>query len=117
MKRRTFLRSLNDAFQGVYFAARMERNMRFHLIAAALVLAASLYFKIEKIELLFVLTAIFIVIITELLNTALEKTVDLYTQEYHPLAEIVKHVAAGAVLCAAIFALIVAYLVFGDKIL
>ncbi len=115
MKHRTLAGSLKDAFQGVFFAIRHERNMAFHLIAAALALAASLYYQIDRLELLFVFSAIFLVILTEMFNTALEKLVDLQTREYHPLAKIAKSVAAGAVLCAAFFAVVVAYLVFGKR--
>ena len=84
MKHRTFARSLKDAFQGVFFVIRHERSMAFHLIAAALALAASLYCQIDRLELLFVFSAIFLVIIAEMFNTALEKLVDLQTREYHP---------------------------------
>jgi len=116
MKRKKFMRSMKDAVQGLLFVIRRERNMRFHLVAAVLVLAASLYFKIDRIELFFVLTAVFFVIIAEVFNTALEKAIDLFTTEYHPLAKIIKDIAAGAVLCSAVFAVIVAWLVFWDKL-
>ena len=116
MNRRNFIGSLGDAIQGLLYAFRKERNMRVHFIAAALAIAASLCLKIEKIELLFVLAAIFIVFIAELFNTALERVVDLSTEEYHPLARIVKIVGAGAVLAAVVFALLVAAVVFGDRL-
>ncbi len=115
MKHTTFIGSFKDALKGLFFVIRHERNMGFHLIAAALALAASLYYKIDRLELLFVFSAIFLVFLTEMFNTALEKLVDLHTREYHPLARIAKRVAAGAVLCAAFFAIVVAYLVFADK--
>lgn len=117
MKHKTFAGSLKDAFRGVIFVIRHERNMGFHILAAALALAASFYYKINRMEFLFVITAIFLVIITEMLNTAVETLADLYTREYHPLVGIAKKVAAGAVLGAAFFAVVVACLVFGDKLL
>lgn len=117
MKNTTFAESLKDALHGLFYVIRSERNMSFHLIAAALALAASLYYKINRVELLFVISAIFLVIIAEMLNTALEKTVDLHTGAFHPLAGIAKRAAAGAVLCAVLFAIVVACLVFGDKLL
>jgi len=116
MNRKNFMRSMRDAVQGLLYALRHERNMRVHFIVAALAIAASLYLKIEKTEWLFVLTAVFMVIVAELFNTALERVVDLYTGDYHPLARIVKIVSAGAVLVAAIFAVLVAVLVFGDRV-
>lgn len=116
MKHETFAESLKDAFLGLFFVIRHERNMGFHFLTAALALAASFYYKINRMEFLFVITAIFLVIITEMLNTAVETLADLYTREYHPLVGIAKRIAAGAVLCAALFALVVAYLVFADKL-
>ncbi len=116
MKHRTFAGSLKDAFKGLFFAIRHERNMRYHILAAAVALAASFRYHLDRTELLIVFTAIFLVILTEMFNTAVETLVDLYTSEHHPLAGIAKRVAAGAVLCAAFFALIVAYLVFADKL-
>jgi diacylglycerol kinase len=116
MNRKNFKKSMEDAVNGLLYAIRQERNMRFHFIAAALVIAASLYLKIEKTEWFFVLTAIFMVIITELFNTALEKVVDLCTEEHHPLAKIAKDVGAGAVMAAAIFAVLIAVLVLGPRL-
>ncbi|NMB35840.1 MAG: diacylglycerol kinase family protein [Firmicutes bacterium] len=116
MKHKVFLHSLKNAFRGICSALRRERNMRLHLIGAALALAASFYFRIEKYEFLFVLAAIALVLISEMLNTALEAAVDLKTLEFHPLARLAKNVAAGAVLCATLFALIVGCIVFAGRL-
>lgn len=116
MRNKRFIRSLEDSFRGICSALRREKNMRLHLISAAIVLAASLYFKVDKIEFLFVLTAIALVLVTEMINTAIEAAVDLKTMEFHPLARLAKNVAAGAVLCAAIFALVVGYIVFAGRL-
>ena len=70
---------------------------------AVAALAASFYFRLEKLEFLFVITAIILVFITELINTAVEAAVDLSTKEFHPLARIAKNTAARAVLFAAVF--------------
>jgi len=110
MRHHKLITSFIAAFQGIAFAVCRERNMRFHLVAAVLVLAASFYFRVERWELLFVLTAVFLVLITEMINTALEKAVDLSTRKYNDLAHAAKNVAAGAVLFAALFALAVAWL-------
>ncbi len=91
--------------------------MHIHLVAAGAALAASLYFKVPKTELLLIITAIFLVFITEMINTAVEAVVDLKTEQYHPLARVAKNVAAGAVLCAALFSIVVACLVFADRLL
>ncbi len=116
MKHKNLLSSFFAAFQGIVFAVRRERNMRIHLIVALLVIAASLYFQVEKWELMFVFVAVFLVLVTEMINTALERVVDLSTQRYHHLAHTAKNVAAGAVLFAALFAIFVAGVVFGDRL-
>lgn len=116
MKRKRFIHSFVDAFQGIFSALEREKKMRLHLISTTLALAAALYFHVEKLELLFVLTASALVLITEMINTALEAVVDLQTSEFHPLARLAKNVAAGAVLCAAFFALVVAYFVFAGRL-
>lgn len=117
MKRQNLLESFLAAFQGIAYAVRQERNMRIHLAAGLLAIALSLYFQVEKWEFMFVLAAVFLVLITEMINTSLEKVVDLSTRTYNNLARTVKNVAAGAVFCAAVFALFVAWLVFWDRFL
>ena len=116
MKHYNLLNSFVAAFQGIVYAVHRERNMRIHLLAAFLVIAASLYFQVEKWEWMFILAAVFLVLITEMINTALERVVDLSTRKYHDLAYTAKNVAAGAVLFAALFAIAVAALVFVDRL-
>lgn len=116
MKCKYFLRSLMDALQGIVSAITREKNMKLHLAGAVIALAASFYFKVGRIEFLFVCTAIALVFVAEMLNTAVEAAVDLKTEEFHPLARLAKNVAAGAVLCAAIFALVVGFIVFAGRL-
>ncbi len=115
-RRGNLLRSFNWAFDGIVHALRYERNMWIHFGIAGLVLLASLFFALSRLEVIALLVAISFVLITEMLNTALEHVVDLVTDEDDPRARIAKDVAAGAVLIAAVNALAVAYLVFYDKI-
>ena len=117
MKRRSLLKSFIAAFAGIAFAFRRERNMRFHLFAAVLAILASAWLRVERWEFLLVLTAVFLVLITEMINTALERAVDLSTRKYNELAHSAKNVAAGAVLFAALFALLVGWLVFAGRIM
>jgi len=90
--------------------------MRIHFAAAVAILVAALFFKLSKVEVLVLFITISLVLIAELINTAIETIVDLITQEYHPLARRAKHLAAGAVLVAALNALIVGYLLFFERI-
>ena len=85
-------------------------------MAAFLVLALSLGLHLTKTEFLFVVLAIVLVLVTETLNTALEAAIDLFSPRYHPLAAVAKDVAAGAVLLAAVNALVTAYFVLFPKL-
>lgn len=111
----TLLESFNYAFQGLVYVFRRQRNIRVHVIIAILVLLGALFFDLTRLELVAVLFAITLVLMAEMLNTAIEAAVDLVTSSFDPKAKIAKDVAAGAVLVAAINSLVVAYFVFADK--
>lgn len=108
--------SFNHAYQGLVYAVRTQRNMRFHVVASAGVLVLSLLVGVSKLELAMLVLVIMTVIVTEMFNTAMEFAVDLVTQEYHPLAKLAKDVSAGAVLVASIAAVLVGYLILGDDL-
>lgn len=109
-------RSFRYAFEGMLYSIRTQTNMKFHCIAAAVVLLLSIFFGVTSIEFLFLFLAICFVIMAELFNTAVEKTVDLAMPDSHPIAKIAKDVAAAAVLVTAVFAVVVALVIFYDKI-
>jgi len=112
MKKRTIGDSFNAAIEGIIYTIKTQRNMRLHFLCAILTILISIFLQLEKIELLVVCTAVTLVLICEMFNTAIEKIIDLITPDFHPLARIIKDVAAGCVLISAIFAVIVGYLVF-----
>ncbi|MCL5935745.1 MAG: diacylglycerol kinase family protein [Firmicutes bacterium] len=116
MRARNFLESLRYAVAGIIYAAKTQRNLRFHMVAAFMVFSLSFYLKLTTIELLFVVFATFLVIIAEMLNTAVEAVVDLASEDVHPLARIAKDVAAGAVLISSINALVTAVLVLWPRL-
>lgn len=116
MKKHRLHQSFLNAFAGVVFAFRSERNMGLHIFAAAAAIAAAIYFGVGKAEFLAVLSAVFFVFMAEMMNTAVEAAVDLKTKKYHPLARVAKNVAAGAVLFAAVYALVVAVVVFSGPV-
>jgi len=111
-----FIKSLSCAVAGIINAVETGRNMRFHVVAAFSVLGLALYLRVNSRELMFLFFAITLVIMAELFNTAIEAAVDLVTREIHPLARTAKNVAAGAVLAAALNALVVGYLVFFPRL-
>lgn len=105
-------RSFHHAFEGIMYATRTQPNMRVHLIIAALVLLATLVLRLERAYVVAVVVLIALVLSLELVNTAVEAIVDLLTVVHHPLAKTAKDAAAGAVLVAALGAVIAGYLIF-----
>jgi diacylglycerol kinase (ATP) len=104
--------SFRHAVEGIAHAFRTQRNMRFHTIAFSLVFLAGLILRLPRVEMLALVFSAALVLITEMFNTAIEGTVDMITQSYHPAAKFVKDIAAGAVLIAAIVAALVGAVVF-----
>lgn len=90
--------------------------MRIHFTAAALVLGLALLVRLETWAFVALIFASVLVIVTELINTAIESTIDLVTTTYDPIAQIAKDVAAGAVLLASMNAVLVGYFVFFAKL-
>ena len=105
------------AITGVLTAFKEERNMRTHLVSAILAALTGLVFRISAIEWLFLLLAIFLVIILEIINSAIENVVDL-ASGYHfsMLAKNAKDMAAGAVLVASGYAVLTGLIIFIPKI-
>ena len=106
---KALIKSFQHAFCGILTSFVIGRNIKVHYIAA---LAGGLYFGISKVEFLIILLVSTQVICLEMVNTAIERTVDLVTVEYHLYAKIAKDIAAGAVLVAAIFATIIGGIIF-----
>ncbi|MDP4145882.1 MAG: diacylglycerol kinase [Bacillota bacterium] len=116
MKPKKVVDSFNYALEGIIYAVRTQRNMRIDMVAALLVLTACFFYDLSKVELLVITISITMVIAAEMINTAVECTVDMTANFYHPLAKIAKNVAAGAVLITAINSVIVGYIIFWDKL-
>ncbi len=112
MRVKRLIDSLNYAFEGIIHGLKNEKNMKIHFFVAIVVLVASLFFDLTRIEILILFLTITMVIVAEMINTSIEATIDLITDKYHVLAKTAKNVAAGAVLIASINSIIVAYLIF-----
>lgn len=109
-------RAFIHAFRGAKVAFLEERNFRIHIALATVAIFLGFWFRLPANEWLWVLLAITLVLGVELVNTAIENTLDLVSPGYHPLARKAKDAAAGAVLVAAIFALAVGGIVYGPRL-
>lgn len=117
MGRRSLKDSFSNALDGIGYAVVSGRNMRIHLLAAVLAILTGVWLGINRHEWVMIFICVFMVLTAETINSALEKTVDLITSKYHPLAKHAKNMAAGAVLFTAVNAVIVGILVFGPYLL
>jgi diacylglycerol kinase len=108
----TRLKSLAHALLGLDYIVRTQPNARLHLLAAALVCAAGIYFGLGRVEWLWISVAIVLVWSAEAFNTALEQLADALHPALHPGIGRAKDVAAAAVLIAALGAVVIGLLVF-----
>ncbi|WP_059171173.1 diacylglycerol kinase family protein [Bacillus sp. FJAT-27445] len=111
------LKSFGHALAGIVSAVQTERNMQIHLISGAAAIGLSAYFSISKMEWLFILFAIGGMLSLELMNTAVERTVDLVTKDFHPVAKQAKDISAGAVFVFACVSAILGLVIFLPRII
>lgn len=109
--------SFGYAFKGIVYVLKSEHNIWIHCALGIAAIALGLYLEIKLPEWIFVTLAIGLVFIAELFNTAIEVLVDLVSPEHNPKAGLVKDIAAGAVLIAAITAALIGLFIFGPKII
>lgn len=106
------IRSIGHALTGIAGMLQDQHNAWVHAVATVVVLITGLAFGISSVEWLGLVLAITIVWVAETLNTAFEYLCDVASPEFHPLVQKSKDVAAGAVLLAAIGAVVIGLLVF-----
>ena len=111
MKPKRWIDKANVAIEGIIYSVKTQRHMRYHLVAALVVLLVGLMVNVSRIELILLCMAIVLVLVTEMLNTALEVAIDMIAEGFHPKAKVAKDIAAGVVVMASIGALTLAYLI------
>jgi len=114
--RQSLYRAFGCAIRGILTAVQTERNMKIHIAAALIVFIAAALLQLDRMSWLFLLLAIALVFIAELVNTAVEAIIDLISPEEHVLARVAKDTAAGAALVAAVFAVVIGILVFYEPL-
>lgn len=110
------LKSFKYAFEGIFTGIKEEQNMKVHIVIMILVIIFGIMLKISTIEWIICIVLFGLVISMELINTAIENTVDLVTKEKNEQAKIAKDVASGAVLVSAIASAIIGLIIFIPKI-
>ena len=116
-KNENFFVALKNAFNGIKYVFINERNFRIQLILAIIVIIIAFFLKLKFVQLAILVLTIFLVLFAELINTALEVIVDMYTKEYNEKAKIAKDISSGAVTLIAIMSVIIGLMVFLPTIL
>lgn len=111
MPLKRLVKSANYAIEGILHSAKTERHLRYHLYAASSVLLLSYIIGVSRLDFLVIALVTIIVILAELLNTAIEAVTDLLSPEKTEKAKVAKDVAAGAVLITALGAATIGYII------
>jgi diacylglycerol kinase len=110
------LASFRHAFRGWMFVLRTQQNAWVHSLVATIVILLGLWLGLSPRDWAVLILTIAMVFTAEFINTAIEAVVDLATQEKHPLAKVGKDVGAGAVLIAALAAILIGLLILGPPL-
>lgn len=111
------IQSFKYAFEGINYALNTDQNLVIHFIIACLVIIASLLLRVNPFEMGILGVTILLVISAEMLNSTIERMVDLITKEHRAEAKIAKDVGAGMVLIVSIGAAIIGFLIFTPYII
>lgn len=111
-KNNKFKSSLKCAIRGLKYVLRNERNFRIELIVAIFVIFSSIILSIKIWEFIVVIFLITWVLITELMNTVVERVVDILEPRVHPFARLIKDIMAGVVLTSSVMSAMVGLIIF-----
>jgi len=106
-----FFKSFGYALNGIKHVFKNERNFRLHILSSVLVLIFAFYFNCDLIEFALLVIVMSVVLITEIINSAIEYTWNKLEPNHHPVVGIIKDAMSGSVLIASISALIVGIII------
>lgn len=112
-----FKGSLKCALRGLKYVVIHEKNFQTELVAAIIVLLAMVYFQVTRAETIVLFFVIFWVLILELMNTVVERMVDILKPRVHPYARLIKDLMAAGVLISSILSIIIGLIIFLPYIL
>ncbi|TCP32349.1 undecaprenol kinase [Scopulibacillus darangshiensis] len=107
----SFIRRVGYALSGIRSAFRHERNLQIQAVIGLCVIIIAIMIHVSLTHFMIILILVAGVISLELINTAIERAVDLISTELHPLARAAKDIAAGAVLWFSIFSAIIGFMI------
>jgi len=104
--------SFKNAFYGLWYVFKKERNFRLEILAGFFVILVMFLVDLKKWEIVALFFMIFNVLILEVINTSVERIVNMFKPRLHPYAKVIKDIAAGAVLLASVGSIIIAIIIF-----
>lgn len=107
-----FFRSFSHAFRGLKYAIKNEKNFQNELVVAIIAVGFMFYFNVTRLEMIVITTMIMAVLIMEMLNTIIERIIDILKPGVHPYARLIKDLMAASVLLTSILALIIGLAIF-----
>ncbi len=114
---KSIIKSFIYAFGGIFYALKDNRNLRVHFIVAIAIMFAGIFFRVNRFEMGIIGIMILLVIMAEMINTAIEEMVNLIVSEHRQQAKIAKDVAAGMVLVAVVGSVIAGLFIFTPHII
>ena len=109
--------SVKNSWNGLKVAYKNEQSMYIHLVCTVILLLLSFLLKISLTQWLIIIAIIGLTLVVELINTAIESTVDLVTKEFHPLAKVAKDTASAAEFVLSVTSAIIALMIFVPKLI
>ena len=113
---KNFIDAFANALNGIGYAIKTQRNIKIQLIVSIIVTIAGIFFHFTATEFMLLTFSCSLVLLTEMINTAIESAVNLNTTEYHPIAKIAKDVGAGSVVVASLNEIIIGCILYLGKI-
>ncbi|MCM8828469.1 MAG: diacylglycerol kinase [Candidatus Omnitrophica bacterium] len=111
-KNQDIVESFTNSFRGLFYSLKNERNLRIHFGIGCVVILCGIFFKLPFVDFLVLVLVVSMVIVAEILNTAIEMFSDMFFNQYHIQIRKIKDVAASAVLVSTITSVIIGYLLF-----
>ena len=109
--------SFKFAFEGVVYVFKTQTNLRIHVLSGVAVILGGVFLGVTNIEMAILVLTIMFVIVSEVVNTALEVSLDIINgSKFHPLIKIAKDVVAASVLLASLNAVIIGIIILGKYI-
>lgn len=116
-KNKNLLQALKNAMQGIKYVFHNERNLKIQLVFAILAIAVSVFLKLTHLEWILLCLTIGMVLFAELVNTAIEIVLDVYSEKYNENIKNAKDISSGAVLLTSIISVAIGGILWIPKIL